>query len=381
MIYYEIVTLIILLTLLNLIINLKYLRKPTSNYTLDSMPMVSILIPARDEEANIGTCLESLCRQDYPNFEILVLDDNSTDATAAVVESVASKDRRVRLIRGQPLPQGWTGKSFACHQLALQARGDWLLFTDADTTHEPHMLRAILSTAMQSESALISGFPRQRTDSIAEQVAIPLLYFILLSWVPFWLLQRSSKPRTTIAIGQFMFFRTQDYWKAGGHEKVKSKILEDVALGIAITRHGMRQTALDLSSVVSTRMYCRISGIWEGFMKWMYSVATFSFPAFVALVLAAFFLLLVPFLWLIQSLLAGSVTERLYLPVLLSVAALLLMRWLVDKHFQQSIVSTLLHPVGISFMLAVGLSGIFRRVTRRGVRWKGRDYDADSGVT
>jgi len=379
-IYYEIVTLIILLMLLNLSINLRCLRKPTSNYTLDTTPLVSILIPARNEEANIGTCLASLCRQDYPNLEILVLDDNSTDGTASVVESVVAKDYRVKLIRGQPLPLGWTGKCFACYQLALKAKGDWLLFTDADTTHEPYMLRAILSTAIQSGSALISGFPRQQTDSIAEQVAIPLLYFILLCWVPFWLLHRCRKPRTTIAIGQFMFFNTQAYWEAGGHERVKSKILEDVALAIAITRHGMRQTALDLSPVVSTRMYRRIYDIWEGFLKWMYSVATFSFPAFIALILAAFFLLLVPFLWLTESILSGSVGETLYLPVILSVAALLLMRWLVDRHFQQSVVSTLLHPLGISFMLAVGLSGIFRRITRRGIRWKGRDYDADSGV-
>jgi len=379
--YYEIVAIALLCVLLNLVLNLKCLRKPTINRIIDSKPLISILVPARNEEKNIGACLESLCQQDYPNFEILVLDDHSTDATISIVEEIAARNSRVSLMQGQPLPPGWTGKCFACHQLAQKAKGDWFLFTDADTFHEPHMLQATLSTAMESGSALISGFPRQQTDSLAEQVAIPILYFILLTWVPFWLLQRSRKPKMTLAIGQFMFFDAKAYRDIGGHEKVKSKIVEDVALSIAIARHGMRPLALDLSPVVSTRMYQRISDIWEGFLKWMYSVATFSLPAFVALILAAFFLFLVPFLWLIQHLISDSIGETYLLPVVLSVAALLLMRWLVDRRFHQPIVSTLLHPLGISFMIAVGISGIFRRVRGRGVRWKGRNYNDDSGIT
>lgn len=379
--YYEIITFMILCLLLNVILNLKSLGKPNAASISHATPLISILIPARNEETNIGTCLKSLCRQDYPNFEILVVDDNSTDSTAAIVEAIAARDNRVQLIRGQPLPRGWTGKSFACYQLALKARGDWFLFTDADTVHEPHMLRVILSSAMQSGGTLLSGFPRQQTVSTAEQIAVPLLYFILLSWVPFWLLQRSHQPRPTLAIGQFMFFQADAYWAIGGHERVKSKIIEDLWFGIEITRHGMRQIALDLSTVVSTRMYRRIGDMWEGFLKWTYSVASVSSLALLFLEVSAFFLFLVPFLWLAKFLIYSSPWETLSLSLVISVTALLLMRWLVDRRFHHSILGTVLHPLAVSFMLAAGVSGIIRRATGAGVRWKGRDYSPKSGIT
>lgn len=181
--------------LVNLILNLRSLKRPDPSGKIpDPAPLVSVLIPARDEEATIETCLRSLQQQDYPNFEMLVLDDNSTDNTAGIVQRIASTDSRVQLIRGEPLAEGWAGKPFACYQLARKARGSWLLFLDADTTHAPHMLRSVLALAMNLKPSLLSGFPRQLAGSWLQKAAIPVLYFVILSWLPLWWLQRSKRP-------------------------------------------------------------------------------------------------------------------------------------------------------------------------------------------
>jgi chlorobactene glucosyltransferase len=258
--------------MLNLILNLRSLKTPRRDSKIpEPAPLVSILVPARDEEENIESCLESLRKQDYPNFEIIVLDDNSVDNTVSIVDRMAVKDSRIQLIRGEPLPEGWAGKPFACYQLAKKARGSWLLFVDADTTHAPHMLRGVLSLALKLKTSMLSGFPRQLANSLPQKVAIPVLYFVIMSWVPLWWLHRSRQPRPSVAIGQLLLFPREEYWRIGGHKVVKSKILEDVWLGVEINRHGGRHIAIDLSPVVSCNMYRSVGAMWEGFIKWLYS--------------------------------------------------------------------------------------------------------------
>ena len=194
MLYQVIILVGLAVFLTNLILNLKSLKTPDANSKVPQpAPLISVLVPARDEEENIRTCLESLQKQDYPNFEILVLDDNSTDNTAAIVSEMAAKDSRIRLIRGEPLPEDWAGKPFACYQLAQEAKGLWLLFVDADTIHEPHMLRSVLALAIEQKTSLLSGFPRQLANSLPQKIVIPVIYFILLGWMPLWWLHRARK--------------------------------------------------------------------------------------------------------------------------------------------------------------------------------------------
>ncbi len=219
MLYQQIICILLTVILINLLLNLRSLRKVrSSNEIPEPAPLISVLIPARNEAANIGSCLDSLRKQDYSNLEILVLDDSSTDDTAAIVERVAAEDRRVRLLKGQPLVAGWAGKPYACHQLAKEARGSWLLFTDADTIHAPSTLRHVLSAALNARADLVSGFPYQRTTSIWQKMAMPILfYFMLLCWMPFWWIQRSGRTLPSVAIGQFLFFSTDAYRAIGGH--------------------------------------------------------------------------------------------------------------------------------------------------------------------
>jgi len=383
MLYQYIIAFCLTLFMVNVILNLRALHRlgDEKEGLPESPPLISILIPARDEEAQIAPCLESLRRQDYPNYEILVLDDSSSDNTASVVEQIAAVDPRVRLLRGKPLPQGWAGKPFACHQLASQARGSWLLFTDADTVHAPTMLRSSLTYASNNNLALLSGFPLQHSISFPERVAIPIMYFVILSWFPLWWLQGSAKPKPGLAIGQFLFLSAQDYREIGGHEAVKSRILEDVWLGFEMARHSKRQATVDLSQVVACRMYEGLGDLWEGFTKWIYSVGSLSPWILGLMILAGFGFFIAPFLWLARHFLAVPVDYNLFLLIIsIQLLVIMLMRGLIDHRFHHSRLYSLLHPVGISLMLFCAVYGATRRLTGAGVHWKQRLYTPESGI-
>jgi len=367
--------------MLNIILNLRSLKTPRRDSKIsEPAPLVSILIPARDEEVNIAACLESLQKQDYPNFEILVLDDNSSDNTGSIVEQVAARDNRIQLIRGEPLPEDWAGKPFACYQLAKKARGSWLLFIDADTTHAAHMLRGVLSIALKLKTSLLSGFPRQLANSLPQKIAIPVLYFVIMSWMPLWWLHRSKQPKPSLAIGQFLLFPSEEYWRIGGHEAVKSRILEDVWLGIEINRHGGRHIAVDLSPVVSCNMYRSVGAMWEGFIKWCYSVAAMSRMALFGLLAAAYIFFLAPFYYLWNEFFVVSTPTAWRELIIFQVAVIWIMRGLIDNRFKEPVISAVLHPLGFSFLVLSALYASGRRVVGASVSWKKRAYGRESVV-
>jgi chlorobactene glucosyltransferase len=381
MIYQIIIASVLVVLLINLILNLRALRTPDKNSNVPQpAPLISVLIPARDEEKNIRTCLESLQKQDYPNYEILVLDDNSTDNTAAIVKELAANDNRIRLYFGEPLPDDWAGKPFACYQLAQKAKGDWLLFVDADTTHEPHMLRSILALAMELKTSLLSGFPRQLASSFPQKVVIPVFYFLLLGWIPLWLLHRSKKPKPSMAIGQFFFFAKEDYWRIGGHKAVKSKIIEDIWMGMEVSRHGGRHVAVDLSPVVATNMYDDMGATWRGLGKSIYSIAAMAPLGLAALVLLAYYLYIVPFFWLWNGFFMGSEPLLWRGIVVLQIVITLFMRWLVDNRFHEPGISIYFHPIGLLFYLANVLYAMGRWLVGAGVTWKERFYGKESTI-
>ncbi len=381
MLYQMVVAVLLVVFATNLILNLRSLRRPDSNSKIaEPAPLISVLIPARNEEENIETCLKSLQKQDYPNFSVLVLDDNSTDSTAELVEGMAAKDERIRLIKGEPLPEGWAGKPFACYQLAEKARGSWLLFVNDDTTHASYMLRGTLALALELKPSLLSGFPRQMAESLPEKIAMPLMYFVIMGWLPLWWLHRSKEPRPSLAIGQFLLFPREEYWRIGGHMAVKDRILEDIWLGVETVRHGGRHIAIDLSTVFYCRMYRHVGAMWEGFIKFMYSVTALSPAAIVGLLAAGFIFYLAPFYWLWNGFLSTAAPTDWRFIAAFQTAMIIFMRWLVDNHFRQSLLSTFLHPIGFSFFFAAGLYGGWREMVGLGVRWKDRIYGEVSGV-
>jgi len=381
MLYQVIVTAGLLTFLLNLVLNLRNLKSPgTENRIAGPEPLVSVLIPARDEEANIRACLESLRNQDYSNYEILVLDDNSVDGTAEIVEAMAAEDSRLRLISGEPLPDDWAGKPFACYQLAREARGSWFLFVDADTTHGRHMLSGVLTLALKMKTSLLSGFPRQVATSLPQKIAVPLIYFIIMGWAPLWLIHRSGTPRPSVAIGQFLLFSREEYRRIGGHTVVKNRILEDIWMGIEVSRRGGRHVAVDLSSVVSCNMYPTVGAMFHGLVRCIYSVSVISPFMLVLLAAMAFVLYMAPFYWLWNGYFITYTPLTWRVVVFSQVVIIFLMRWLVDSRFKEPAVSTWLHPLGISFLFVTVVYSIWRWLVGAGVSWKERAYGKEESA-
>lgn len=380
-IYLGAVTLGLSVLLINLLLNLRALhRLGSEKHRLpDDYPLVSILVPARNEERDIVACVESLQRQDYPAYEVLVLDDGSTDRTGELVAAIAAKDPRVKLLRGKPLPPGWAGKPHACHQLAAAARGSWLLFTDADTVHAPDMLTSAVTYALAHNLSLVSGFPFQKTSSFSQRVVIPAMWSIVITCMPLWWVQGARRPKAGLVIGQFIFARAADYHEVGGHEAVKGRIIEDVWLGITFARCGKRLATVDLGDVVTTRMYEGVGDLWEGFSKWTYSLTAFMSWLFVLVVVGAVALFIGPFV-----LMASHVSPWLpgygwFAIILVQVALILVMRVLIDRRFSYPRRYFVSYPAGVFFLLLSGLWGSARYLTRRGVSWKDRTY-TDSKV-
>ena len=217
---------------INFIIN-NILFKNINNFKLPrevlvSPPLVSVLIPARNEESNIRRILNSMIKQDYPNLEILVLDDNSTDATVQIVEKIMEKDSRIKFIKGAPLPAGWKGKCFACHQLSKIAKGSYFVFTDADTLHYPNSISGSLAALLKNNLDVTSIYPRQIAVTFSERMTVRFINLAILSFMPLILVKHTKGPFFSTALGQFLLFKREAYEKTGGFESVKDEILEDI---------------------------------------------------------------------------------------------------------------------------------------------------------
>ncbi len=351
--------------------------------------MVSLLVPARNEEANIEACVRSLAAQDYPQLEVIVLDDRSEDDTAAVlercgfVETAENPKARLKWIRGVDLPQGWAGKPWACHQLAGQAQGQWLLFTDADTIHDPGAVSAAVELAVKERASLLSAWPWQKTGSWSERLVVPLLYILTHVFLPQAMVRGFLRfpevaarlgPRRMASFGaangQFMLFTRDAYERAGGHEAVRDHLVEDVAIGrriMADTGKGARLVNADSSGLVRCRMYRSFAEVWSGFSKNVRPVFErngFSFVAFGVFQAAVFVL---PFLFVILPL-AGREW------VVAQIAVILLIRTVLALRFRTSWWSVVLHPFAYALAMLIALNSW--RLSRAGkIQWKGRIYD------
>lgn len=243
-------------------------------------PKVSILIPARDEEESIGPCVQSLLAQDYGDFEVVVLNDGSQDRTSAVLSELDAS--RLRVLEGQPLPDGWNGKAWACRQLAAVAQGDLLLFTDADTVFQPETVRLAVNAMEALRADLLTAVTANRVPSLGEHLTVPFVPWSILSLLP--LIVTKVLPRSvafTAANGKFLLFRREVYESVGGHGSVKDHATEDIAIAKAVRRSGYRWCLLDGTRLVSARMYCGLREAVNGFSKNLF--ALFNYRLLVAL--------------------------------------------------------------------------------------------------
>ena len=385
LLYHCLVLALLVLTLGNLLINLCVVRSLGRASHASSFPRVSVLVPARNEAHRVGPCASSLKAQDYPDFEVLILNDNSEDRTEEVLRGFGySEDHpKLRLLTGTALPSGWTGKAWACHQLAQAATGDYLLFTDADTEHEAGTIRAAIAQAQQTQADLLTIWPRQITGTWSEKLVIPLLFLLAVAIYPFALFELlQSNPRLAAmcprgflrglgaANGQFLLFKKSAYVKIGGHESVREHLVEDVALGREISARmceGMRLITCDAREFVTCRMYHCFAEVWEGFTKNLRAVFEGALGIFLLTGLLQFACFLLPF-----ALIAMPVCHRRLIAV--QIALVYLLRIILTVRFKTSWFGCAFHPFAHLLSLLIGLNS-WRKSAGKGVSWKGRVYE------
>ncbi len=243
-------------------------------------PRVSILLPVRNEEHNVEPCLRSLLAQDYADFEIVVLDDGSTDGTGEVLAALSVEDRRLRVLQGRPLPHGWLGKHWACFQLAEAVASELLLFTDADTRHHPRALRDAAAALVAEQADLLSALPREMVVSWAERLVVPIVPWSILSFLPLGLAHRLTVPALTAAVGQFMLCRRMAYKEVGGHAAFRDHTVDDLALVRLMVARGLLWRLVDGGQHVACRMYKDGRQVLEGFSKNLFAAFDYRIAPF-----------------------------------------------------------------------------------------------------
>ncbi len=329
---------------------------------------LSILIPARDEELNLAACLDTTLGQEGAAVaEVLIYDDHSSDRTAEISRDYMRRDARVRLVAPSALPDGWSGKNFACSQLAAEARGAWLLFLDADARLHTAGAARMLAEADARKLTLLSAWPALAQQSFAEQLLMPLLNFVVFTLYPAPLALKRRDASLGLAHGACLMVEHATYLRLGGHGAVRDEIFEDVRLAQTWRAAGERSLCLDGQSVVSVRMYRTLAEIWRGFQKNFFPASRSEATswAFIMLHLAVCWL---PFwLW-------PFVNGRASFMLIAVAACVLSMRLALALRFGHALWSVLLHPFGEMILIALGLSSWWRCRSGRGVEWKGRRY-------
>jgi chlorobactene glucosyltransferase len=349
--------------LINFIVN-NILFKNIRNFKLpvdilNSPPLVSVLIPARNEEKNIRRILNSMLKQDYRNLEILVLDDNSTDATGDIVEEFVKKDGRIKLIKGAPLPAGWKGKCFACHQLSKIAKGSYFVFTDADTLHYPNSISGSLAALLKNN-------------------------LIILSFMPLILVKHSKAPFFSTAIGQFFLFKREAYEKTGGFEFVKDEILEDINISKQVKRCGLKIMIYDGSDSIFCRMFTNLPDVIKGFSRFIYAAFDCNFLMEFIAVSFIELIYLGPFILLPIGIFILDWPAKIIALNIIQMFLIFTIKFILAIRFKERILDVFFTPVSLAFVYLLAINSYRQSKFGKGVDWKDRVYsvhkDKDSDV-
>ena len=329
-------------------------------------PLVSIVIPARNEARVIERTIRALLVQDYSALEVIVVDDRSTDDTAAIARSIA--DPRLMVIDGEEPPSGWLGKPWALHQGSGLARGELLLFVDADLVYAPGALRAAVAELEATGVAMITLFPRFEMRGFAEQALMPMLPFTALSVMPVWLSNRSTIVGLALGGGSGNLIRRSAFDMTRRFEPLNRAVVDDIALARMVRRNGLRTCVVRADELISVRMYHGAREIIDGFSKNIF------FAAGGSLFLAALFLVLMFVFHLLPYVLALTGDRTSIATVVLIIVTRLVLfrslRYRLDN-------ALFLHPVMVLGWACIFLRSMWITGVRKEVRWRGRIYDAE----
>jgi hypothetical protein len=326
--------------------------------------LVSILVPARNEEANIATCLRHALASRGVAVEVVVMDDGSTDRTAAIVREFAAADARVRLETCPALPPGWTGKVHACARLAEKARGTHLLFIDADVRLEPDAAAAMAGHAARTGAAMVTGVPRQEIGSLGEAVTVPMINFLLFCYLPGGGRAFTERPDMAAACGQLLMVERQAYETAGGHTAIRSLLHDALQLSRRMRTAGFATEVVEGAPLATCRMYDGFAQSWSGFIKnAREGMATpVGLPIWTAMLAGAFLwpIALLPEAWAFLALALG-----------------LALRTAVTLRVREPWWTIPLHPVAVAVALAIQWTALVRGLLGKPAGWKGRAYQPD----
>jgi chlorobactene glucosyltransferase len=346
-----------------------------------SQPLISVCVPARNEEKNIRRCVEALLSQNYPNFEVIVLDDRSSDATPEILRELATRDDRLKVIYGSDLPPGWAGKPHALYQAEKAARGEWLCFIDADTFLAHDALSSCYVKAIETSADLFTIMTFQITGTFWEKTILPLVMTALsVGFSP----SKVNDParKDAVANGQFIMIRRKVYEAIGGHEKVKDQIVEDKAISEQVKWNGYRLIVADGMRVASTRMYTSLPEMWEGWTKNVY-LGLHDRPALLWLGVLGVSLALITALFLPVWPIAGGIwylNGGNWMAVMVIVESLLMWAFLVYVRVRVALGMriapwyALTTPLGAAIFAAIMFTSAWKVLSGQGVTWRGRVY-------
>lgn len=352
-------------------VNLRRYRPPMNVDRL-ALPAVSVLIPARDEERSIEAAVASVLASRGVAFEVVVMDDGSTDQTAALVRAMAAGDSRVRLEHAPALPAGWNGKQHACWALAHKAHSELLCFIDADVRLDPETLVNMATFLIRGEAGLVSGFPRQVAETWMEWLLLPLIHFVLLGFLPISRMRAGTDPAFAAGCGQFVMVTREAYATTGGHAAIKTTMHDGLMLPKLFRQHGYRTDIADLTKLAQCRMYTNARQVWQGLAK--NATEGIATPVLIlpitVLLFAGQILPLLLAIWISLH----QVSWFIIACVLAALCGSWLPRVLAMHRFQQSWRGAALHPIAILMLLAVQWYAFIRKLRGGEAIWKNRAY-------
>ena len=360
------------------LLNIIKITKDTKSFPLPQEPLVSVLIPARNEEDNIKSCIESFLTQTYKNYEILVLDDNSTDNTYKIVEKIAKKyPNKVRLFSGKPLPSDWRGKSFAMQQLLEHAKGEYYLFTDADTIHTEESISLMMSNMAYHDADLVSGYIGQKTKTFGEKITIPLIYLLTGFVIPLWINNRCKLSIFASAIGQYIGVKASAFKSIGGYEKIKNYTTEDIYLAREMKKAGFKTIFIDAKSAATCRMYTNYDQSVRGISKNIFDFLGKNSIVMCLIVIAIFFFLVIPAPICILKLFEMRLQNSTYVDTLTFALiinfVLTFLSWLMTFATRKlPLYIALIYPLVHLNLLYIALVSWIRSEQGKGYVWKGR---------
>ncbi len=340
-----------------------------SSFTKTKNNNLSILIPARNEEKNIENCINSVIETNNNYTEILVYDDHSTDSTADVIKKISQSNKKVKIAKTLKLEKGWTGKSFACYQLAKQSSSEWIIFIDADTTVMKD-LSQFISYSEENNLSMLSAWPKIEMKSITEKIFMPLLNFIVFTTCPMLIARKINSDNLGLAHGACILFQKETYMKLGGHNLVKNDLFEDTRLARIFRQKGKKTYCINGSKIISVNMYDSFSSIWNGFKKNYYPSFTkdSSFFFFQSIFIISYFV--APLIYTTSIILN---LNKILGIVLLAINFVPII--LINLKFKYNFLSIFTQPVGILAMFILGIDSWKNMKFGKGLAWKDRIYE------